>query len=119
VPLREAEKTNTNNVLNIQNDPGAIIATPFCSLPSKHSCNYCDWPGCCNYASRKKQSGRSCHVIVFLINMTSALPALQGDDLLQTKFRVAHLALFGKRRGAGTDVTITLCGILTLRLLLR
>jgi len=82
-------------------------------------CNYCDWPGCGNYASRNKQSGRSCHVIVFLINMTSALPALQGDDLLQTKFRVARLVLFGKRRGAATDVTITLRGILTLRLLLR
>jgi hypothetical protein len=45
--------------------------------------------------------------------------ALQGDDLLQTKFRVARLALFGKRRDAGTDLTIALCGILTLRLLLR
>ena len=38
-------------------------------------------------------------LIVFLINMTSALPALHSDDLLQTKFRVARLALFGKRRG--------------------
>jgi hypothetical protein len=58
-------------------------------------------------------------LIVFLINMTSALPALQGDDLLQTKFRVVRLALFGKRRGAGIGLTITLRGILTLRLLLR
>jgi hypothetical protein len=58
-------------------------------------------------------------LIVFLINMTSALPASQGDDLLQTKFRVARLALFGKRRGAGIGLTITLRGILTLRLLLR
>jgi hypothetical protein len=51
--------------------------------------------------------------------MTSALPALQGDDLPRTKFRVARLVLFGKRRGAATDVTITLCGVLTLRLLSR
>jgi len=26
-------------------------------------------------------------LIVFLINMTTALPALQGNDLLQTKFQ--------------------------------
>jgi len=43
-------------------------------------------------------------VFCFLINMTSALPALQGKDLRQTKFRVARLALFGKMRGAAASV---------------
>jgi len=66
----------------------------------------------------RNNQGAGVMLIIFSINMTSALPALQGKDLRQTKFRVARLALFGKRRVAATALTITLCGILTLRLLL-